>query len=79
MLLLPTAEAIEIVNLRAALANRDLIGQAKGVLMERHKITADEAFAMLRAVSNDTNVKVVEVAERVALTGELNAYPVDAS
>jgi GAF domain-containing protein len=58
-------------QLRRALASRDLIGQAKGVLMERHRITADAAFAMLTDASKNTNRKVTDIAEAVALTGVL--------
>ena len=34
-------------QLRVAISGRDLVGQAMGVLMERHKLTADQAFAVL--------------------------------
>jgi AmiR/NasT family two-component response regulator len=49
--------------------NRDVIGQAKGILMERFKITSDQAFAVLAKVSQDTNRKVSAVAEDLARTG----------
>jgi GAF domain-containing protein len=39
------AQARKVNHLGAALASRDVIGQAKGVLMERYKITAVQAFA----------------------------------
>jgi GAF domain-containing protein len=58
-------------RMERALANRDLIGQAKGILMARHGIRADEAFALLRARSQDTNDKLVAVAQRVVETGSL--------
>jgi AmiR/NasT family two-component response regulator len=32
---------------RVAISGRDIIGQAKGILMERHKLTADQAFGAL--------------------------------
>jgi GAF domain-containing protein len=54
-----------------ALASRDLIGQAKGILMNREGVTADKAFAMLRQTSQSLNVKLREVAAGVAYTGEL--------
>jgi AmiR/NasT family two-component response regulator len=31
-------------NLQAALNSRAVVDQAKGILMERHKLTADQAF-----------------------------------
>ena len=58
-------------RLERALANRDLIGQAKGVLMTRHGVRADEAFEMLRTHSQHTNSKLVAVAEKVVETGGL--------
>lgn len=60
----------QVENLQKALTNRDVIGQAKGVLMERFKITADEAFQLLVQRSQHENVKVADLAERVATTGE---------
>jgi AmiR/NasT family two-component response regulator len=61
---------LEIEHLRRALASRDVIGQAKGVLMERYKITADESFALLVDASQHDNVRVAELSARLAETGE---------
>jgi GAF domain-containing protein len=58
-------------QLHAALSTRDLIGQAKGVLMERHQLTADAAFALLVQVSQDTNTKLRDVAGELCRTGAL--------
>ena len=58
-------------NLRRAIENRDLIGQAKGILMERHRVTADQAFTVLSTASQRTNRKLVEIAESVVHTGEV--------
>ncbi len=58
-------------NLQIALETRDVIGQAKGILMSERKVTADEAFELLRRASQRTNVKVRDVADQVVLTGEL--------
>jgi GAF domain-containing protein len=60
-----------IAHLENALATRDVIGQAKGILMERHRVSADEAFARLVAASQATNVKLRDVALDVAATGDL--------
>ncbi|SNS20890.1 ANTAR domain-containing protein [Geodermatophilus saharensis] len=57
-------------NLVVALDSRDLIGQAKGVLMERYRITADTAFGILVRASQDTHRKVRDVAALVTETGE---------
>ncbi|MCW2904019.1 MAG: hypothetical protein JWO67_6284 [Streptosporangiaceae bacterium] len=63
------ADAHHFENVNSALVNRDVIGQAKGILMERFKITSDQAFAALAKVSQDTNRKVSAVAEDLARTG----------
>jgi GAF domain-containing protein len=52
-------------QLQSALSNRDLIGQAKGVIMERYKVDAIRAFEMLRELSQSANEKLVDVAVRV--------------
>ena len=49
-------------HLQEALASRDLIGQAKGILMARQSITADDAFDLLRRASQRTNRKLRDVA-----------------
>src|SRR3954468_2353260 len=41
------ADAQHLEHVTSALVNRDLIGQAKGILMERFKITSEQAFAVL--------------------------------
>jgi GAF domain-containing protein len=58
-------------NLAAALDSRAVIDQAKGILMERFRMTADQAFGALARVSMESNMKVREVAERFVNTGEL--------
>ncbi|MEW5810856.1 MAG: GAF and ANTAR domain-containing protein [Actinomycetota bacterium] len=54
---------------RNALASRDLIGQAKGILMERFGVDAVAAFELLRRLSQDSNTKLVDVAERLIQAG----------
>ena len=58
-------------NLTLALENRERIGQAKGILAVRLGITMDEAFELLRRTSQQLNIKLRDVADHVALTGEL--------
>ncbi|MXP21651.1 ANTAR domain-containing protein [Gordonia sp. HNM0687] len=55
-------------DFRSALASRDLIGQAKGMLMERFSIDAVAAFELLRRLSQDTNTPLVDVARQVTET-----------
>jgi hypothetical protein len=57
--------------LHRALGTRDVIGQAKGILMERRHIPAGEAFDILRRTSQRLNVRLHEVAAQLAETGEL--------
>lgn len=64
-------EAQRADQMQRALANRDIIGQAKGVLMAQRHITADQAFGLLKETSHAINRKVVDVATFVAGTGEL--------
>ena len=60
-------------NLRTAVTNRDVIGQAKGILMERHKLTADQAFGVLARASQEMNRKLVDIARELAHTGAVPA------
>jgi len=57
-------------NFAIALTSRDLIGQAKGILMERHKIGSQQAFEMLVWASQHSHTKLRGVAETLAETGE---------
>ena len=50
---------------RGALATRDIIGQAKGMLMERFGVDSARAFAMLKQLSQETNTPVRQVAARL--------------
>ena len=63
------ADARRISHLGEALATRDLIGQAKGILMERFKITDHQAFLILTTASQRTNTKLRQVAEQLVTTG----------
>jgi GAF domain-containing protein len=56
-------------HLRAGMDSRDLIGQAKGILMERHKLTALQAFDVLAHASQELNLKLVDVARELSETG----------
>jgi ANTAR domain len=48
---------------QTALAGRDVIGPAKGILMHRDNLTGLQAFALLARVSQETNTKLVDVAK----------------
>ena len=57
--------------LHRGLGTRDVIGQAKGILMERQRLSAGEAFDVLRSASQRLNRKIADVASHLAETGEL--------
>jgi transcriptional regulator with GAF, ATPase, and Fis domain len=58
-------------NLHHAMDTRDLIGQAKGILMERFKLTSEQAFELLVQASQTTHRKLREVADELAHSGQL--------
>ena len=60
-------------NLQAALESRAVIDHAKGVLIERYKLTPDQAFQLLAQASMHANRKVREVADELVRTGEFPA------
>ena len=72
---LALAEAQRADQMHDALGNRDVIGQAKGILMERHGVTADAAFGVLSRVSQAENMKLAEIARRFVETGEFPSVP----
>ena len=52
-------------QLESALSTRDRIGQAKGIIMERYGVDDVRAFEMLRRLSQDSNTRLADVAQRV--------------
>ena len=67
--------ATEASNLQKAVDSRDLIGQAKGILMERFDVDDEAAFEMLVKSSQDTNLKLTEVARWVTTDRARAARP----
>ncbi|MHA6801525.1 GAF and ANTAR domain-containing protein [Bounagaea algeriensis] len=53
-----------------AVASRDAIGQAKGLLMCRHDVSAQRAFDLLVRASQESNIKLTEVASWLVNTHE---------
>lgn len=64
---------------RSALASRDIIGQAKGIIMERFDVDAGHAFELLTRLSQSSNIPLAQVAERFVATktptGDQNEAP----
>jgi AmiR/NasT family two-component response regulator len=48
-----------------------VIGQAEGILIERERITPDQAFNVLRQASQNLNLKLRDLAQHVVDTGEV--------
>ncbi len=67
----------QIRRLSYAAETRELISRATGVLIERHKITADEAFTLLRTASQVACRKLPDVASELLYSGRLPAVPSD--
>jgi AmiR/NasT family two-component response regulator len=67
------AEHIE--NLETALETRKVIGEAVGILMARYKLAENEAFGRIVEASQDSNVKVRDLAETITLTGDIPERP----
>ncbi|MHB8220042.1 MAG: ANTAR domain-containing protein [Acidimicrobiales bacterium] len=57
-------------SLRAALATREVIGLAQGILVERERVRPDQAFDILRRASQHLNHKLRDVAQELVDTGE---------
>lgn len=55
----------EITHLKEAIRSRDVIGQAKGILMERRGVSAEAAFEILRSASQSLNIKLARIAEAI--------------
>jgi GAF domain-containing protein len=55
-----------IANLRRALEGRTIIGQATGILMARRKLTAEQAFDVLKRTSQNRNIKLARLAALLA-------------
>jgi GAF domain-containing protein len=69
------ADAQQLEHLTAAIDTRDLIGQAKGILMERYNIDADQAFRVLTRVSQHTNHKIRTLAQELVTTRAISGLP----
>lgn len=57
-------------QLKEAVASHRVVGQAVGILVERHRLLPEEAFTRLRKASQDRNLRMRDLAERILATGE---------
>jgi GAF domain-containing protein len=67
------ARALEIAHLRRALASRDLIGMAKGIVMSASGVDENRAFRVLVRASQRENVKLQEICGRIVADHEQRA------
>lgn len=70
-----SVELKRLDDLHGALASRQVIGRAEGILMQRELISAEDAFDLLRRASQHLNTKLREVAQVVVDTGEVPPTP----
>jgi AmiR/NasT family two-component response regulator len=64
------AHAEQVANLRRALGSRQTIGEAVGILMERHRFTTDLAFARLVSASQHGQIKLRDLAAQLTETAK---------
>ena len=62
---------IELSDTKARLAERKTIERAKGLLMERHHCSEDEAYHKLRRLAMDKNLRLAELAQRMLDVADL--------
>jgi hypothetical protein len=62
-------------NLEIALTTREVIGQAEGILIERERLTPEQAFDVLRKASQNLNLRLRDLAQYVVDTGEVPEKP----
>jgi GAF domain-containing protein len=71
------AHALEVGQLRRALDTARSIGMAIGLLMERHQIDRDRAFTLLTRVSQNSNVRLRELAADVVVQNGTSHHLLD--
>ena len=75
LLLAAHAAVQEQERFRASMITQDLIGVAKGILIERHRVTGDRAFTLVVRASQDTDRKLRGVADDLVDSGRLPQRP----
>ena len=67
------AHEAHIANMDAAIATRDLIGQAKGIIMASLGCSPDHAFELLVKQSQAENRKLIDIA--AGITAQVQRFP----
>ncbi|MDP1878684.1 MAG: GAF and ANTAR domain-containing protein [Actinomycetota bacterium] len=65
------ASAQKLARVQVRVAAQLVIGQAEGILMERHRVTSDVAFGMLVRASQARNMRLEAVADQLVVEGHL--------
>ena len=61
----------ELADARTELSDRKVIDRAKGLLISRHGLTEEEAYARLRKTAMDKGLKLADVAQRLIDVSDL--------
>jgi len=61
----------ELADARTQLSERKTIDRAKGILMQRHQLSEDAAYARLRKSAMDRGMKLFDVAQRIVDVADL--------
>jgi len=61
----------ELADARMQLSDRKVIDRAKGILMRRHSLPEEEAYARLRKTAMDKGMKLADVAQRIIDVADL--------
>ncbi len=61
----------ELADARTQLSERKTIDRAKGLLMQRHQLSEDDAYVRLRRTAMDRGMKLVDVAQRILDVADL--------
>ncbi|HTD07071.1 ANTAR domain-containing response regulator [Undibacterium sp.] len=61
----------ELSDAKARLAERKTIERAKGLLMERHHMSENDAYQKLRKLAMEKNLKLVDIAQRILDVADL--------
>jgi len=64
------AYADKVTHMHRAIESRQVIGQAVGILMERHRLSPQQAFDNMVTTSQQSHIKLRELALRINETGE---------
>jgi GAF domain-containing protein len=71
------ASARNLQNMWEAVDARKAVGQAQGILMERYRLTPEQAMSVLLRYSQDGNLKLRVVAEQLIQTTQLPTLDTD--